>query len=237
MIKSVSRLAKKRLAAKKIRRKRLRYNGTFSRTGDKIDNIIESVVNKARSGKESITDAAVRSYEKTKEGLSSAKENVKNFGSKTKDNVKDTKDKIKDRFSKQEEIDIDDIISKARDMNNKDRRAFKSDKTIQKNMSDFKKDISSGDFDVSKDKGFFSDKYLARNKKYDRELYGTKKLKKGRIAAASLAGIGAAGGAATALSRSNDIDDKDIVQMLNDKISRGERLLSSEKRLLRLMEE
>lgn len=230
MIKSASRLAKKRLAAKKIGRKRLRNNGTFSRTGDKIDDIIESVVNKARSGKESITDAAVKGYGKTKEGLSSAKESVENFGSKAKD-------KIKDKFSKQEEVDIDDIISKARDMNDKDRLAFRSDKVLNKNMSDFKKDVSSGDFDVSKDEGFFSDKYLARNKKYDKELYGTKKLKKGRIAAASLAGIGATGGAATALSRADDIDDRDIVQMLNDKIERGERLLPSEKRLLRLMEE
>lgn len=230
MIKSASRLAKKRLAAKKIVRNRLRNNGTFSRTGDKIDDIIESVVNKAMSGKESITDAAVKGYGKTKEGLSSAKESIENFGSKAKD-------KIKDRFSKQEEVNIDDIISKARDMNDKDRRAFRSDKVLQKNMSDFKKDVSSGDFDVSKDEGLFSDKYLARNKKYDKELYGTKKLKKGRIAAASLAGIGATGGAATALSRSDEIDDRDIVQMLNDKISRGERLLPSEKRLLRLMEE
>lgn len=237
MIKSASRLAKKRLAAKKIGRKRLRNNGTFSRTGDKIDSIIESVIDKARSGKESITDAAVKGYEKTKEGMSSAKESIENFGSKTKDKVKDTKDKIKDRFSKQEEVDIDDIISKARDMNAKDRHSFRSDEVLKKNMSDFKKDISSGDFDVSKDEGFFSDKYLARNKKYDKELYGTKKLKKGRIAAASLVGIGAAGGAATALSRSDEIDDRDIVQMLNDKISRGERLLPSEKRLLRLMEE
>ena len=88
MIKSASRLAKKRLAAKKIGRKRLKNNGTFSRTGDRIDSIIESVVNKARSGKESITDAAVKGYGKTKKGISSAKESVESFGTK----IKDTKD-------------------------------------------------------------------------------------------------------------------------------------------------